>query len=42
MNDSSRPNNETIETVTRLSGINIATNTIIKLIHSLDPKNDII
>ena len=36
-NDSSLPNNQTIETVTRLSDINIDTDTIIKLIRSLDP-----
>ena len=36
-NDSSLPNNQTIETVSRLSDINIDTDTIIKLIHSLDP-----
>ena len=40
VNDSSRPNNQTIETVTRLSDINIATDTIIKLVRSLDPKKD--
>ena len=37
MNDSSLPNNQTVETVTRLSDINIDTDTIAKLIHSLDP-----
>ena len=37
-NDSSLPNNQTIETVTTLSDINIDTDTIIKLIRSLDPK----
>ena len=37
-NDSSIPNNQTIETVTRLSDINIDTDTIIKLICSLKPK----
>ena len=36
-NDSSLPNKPTIETVTRLSDINIETDTIIKLICSLDP-----
>ena len=36
-NDSSLPNKPTIETVTRLSDINIDTDTIIKLIRSLDP-----
>ena len=36
-NDSSFPNNQTTETVTRLSGITIATDTTIKLIRSLDP-----
>ena len=36
-NDSSIPTNQTIETVTRLSDINIVTDTIIKLIRSLDP-----
>ena len=36
-NDSSLPNNQTIETVTRISDINISTDTIIKLICSLDP-----
>ena len=36
-NDSSLLNNQTIETTTRLSDINIDTDTIIKLIHSLDP-----
>ena len=36
-NDSSLPNNQTLETVTRLSDINIDTDTIIKLIRSLDP-----
>ena len=35
--DSSLPNNQTIETVTRLSDINVDTTTIIKLIRSLDP-----
>ena len=38
-NDSSVPNNQTIETVTRLSGINIDIDTIIKLIRSLDLNN---
>ena len=38
MKDSSLPNNQTTETVTRLSDINIDTDTIIKLIRSLDPK----
>ena len=33
----SLPNNQTIETVTRLSHIDIDTDFIIKLIHSLDP-----
>ena len=36
-NDSSLPNNQTIETVARLSDINIDTGTIIKVIRSLDP-----
>ena len=36
-NDSSLPNNQTIETVTRLPNINIDTDTIIKLIRLLDP-----
>ena len=36
-NDSSLPNNQTIQTLTRLSDINTDTDTIIKLIHSLDP-----
>ena len=36
-NDSSLPINQTIETVTRLSDITIDTDTIIKLIRSLDP-----
>ena len=36
MNDSSLPNNQTIETVTRFSHINIDTDTIVKLICSLD------
>ena len=36
-NGSSLPKNQTIETVTRLSGITIYTDTIIKPIHSLDP-----
>ena len=36
-NDSSLLNNQTIETTTRLSDINIDTDTIIKLIHSMDP-----
>ena len=36
-NDSSIPNNQTIETVTRLSHIDTDTDFIIKLIHSLDP-----
>ena len=35
-NDSSLPNNQTIETVTRFSDITIDTDAIIKLIHSLD------
>ena len=35
-NGSSLPNNQTIETVTRFSDITIDTDTIIKLIHSLD------
>ena len=39
MNDSSLPNNQTTETVTRLSDIYIDTDTIIKLISSLDPNN---
>ena len=37
MNDSSLPNNQAIETVTRLSDINIDTDTTVKLIRSLDP-----
>ena len=37
MNDSSLRNNQTIETVTRLSDINIDAGTIIKLIRSLNP-----
>ena len=37
MNDRSLPNNQTIETVTRLCNINIHTDAIIKLIQSLDP-----
>ena len=36
-NGSSPPNNQTIETVTRLSDITVDTDTIIKLIRSLDP-----
>ena len=36
-NDSLLPKNQTIETVTRLSDITIDTNSIIKLIRSLDP-----
>ena len=36
-NDNSLPNNQTIETATRLSGIKIDTDTIIKLIRPLDP-----
>ena len=36
-NNSSLPNKSTIETVNRLSDINIGTDTIIKLIRSLDP-----
>ena len=36
-NGSSLPNNQTIEIVNRLSDINIDTDTIIKLIRSLDP-----
>ena len=36
-NDSCLPNNQIIETVTRLSDFNIDTDTIIKLIRSLDP-----
>ena len=35
-NGSSLPNNQALETVTRLSDINIHTDTIIKLIRSLD------
>ena len=35
-NDSSLPNNQAIETVTRLSDIHIDTDTTIKLIRSLD------
>ena len=38
MNDSSIPNNQIIETVSRLSDINIDTDTIIKLNRLLDPK----
>ena len=37
-NGSSLPNNQTIETITRRSDITIDTDTIIKLIRSLDPK----
>ena len=37
MNDSSLRNNQTIETVTRLSDINIDAGTIIKLIRSVNP-----
>ena len=37
-NDSSLPNNQTIETVTRLSDINIDTDAVIKVICSLDPR----
>ena len=37
MNHSSLRNNQTIETVTRLSDINIDAGTIIKLIRSLNP-----
>ena len=37
MNDSSLRNNQTNETVTRLSDINIDAGTIIKLIRSLNP-----
>ena len=37
INDSSLPNNQTTKTVTGLSGINIDTDTIVKLIRSLDP-----
>ena len=36
--DSSLPNNQTIETVTRFSDINIDTDAIIQLIRSLDPR----
>ena len=36
-NDSSFPNNQTIETVAKLSDINVAADNIIKRIHSLDP-----
>ena len=36
-NDSSLPNNQTLEAVTSFSDINIDTDTIIKLIRSLDP-----
>ena len=36
-NGSSLPNNQTIETVARLSDINVDTDTIVKLIRSLDP-----
>ena len=39
-NNSSLPNNQTIETVTRLWDINIDTDTIIKLIRSLDPSKN--
>ena len=39
-NNSSLPNNQTIETVTRLWDINIDTDTIIKLIRSLDPNKN--
>ena len=39
-NDSSFSNNQTIETVTRLSDFNINIDTIIKLICSLDPNKD--
>ena len=37
MNDSSLPKNQITETVTRLSYINIDTDTFIKLIRLLDP-----
>ena len=37
INDSSLPNSQVIETVTRLSDIKIDADTIIKLIRSLDP-----
>ena len=37
INDSSLPNSQVIETVTRLSDINIDADTIIKLIRPLDP-----
>ena len=36
-NDSSFPNNQTIETVAKLSDINVAADNIIKRIRSLDP-----
>ena len=36
-NGSSLPNNQTIETVARLSDINVDTDTIVKLIRPLDP-----
>ena len=36
-NDSSFPNNQTTETVARISGINIDTDIIIKLIATVDP-----
>ena len=36
-NGSSLPNNQTIETVARLSDINVDSDTIVKLIRSLDP-----
>ena len=39
MNDSSLPKNQITETVTRLSYINIDTDTFIKLIRLLDPNN---
>ena len=39
MNDNSFPDNQIIETIIRLSSFNIDTDTIIKLICSLDPNN---
>ena len=38
--DSSLPNNQVIETVTRLSNFNIDIDTVIKLIRSLNPNKD--
>ena len=40
-NESSLPNNQTIETVARLSDLNIDTDTIIKIICSFDPNNPV-